>query len=215
MGRSGEEQARNPTPAALESVSKMGNSNGSLWGIRPEEQRSIYALVTYIPGPLGKFLDDLRLELMPGCTPHAHVSLLPPRPVDAGWQVASGQARSLLEQSGPFEVEFTRPAVFPVTGVIYLEVGEGEDCLRSLHRSLNAGAVAFGEPFPYHPHATLAQGVTPERVEELHQLAARRWNAFAGPRSFRVDHAVFVQNLNGDTWVDLATLSMGPVPANF
>jgi hypothetical protein len=75
--------------------------------------------------------------------------------------------------------------------------------------------VAFGEPFPYHPHATLAQGVTPERVDELHQLAARRWNGFSGPHSFRVDHAVFVQNLNGDTWVDLATLRMGPVPANF
>ena len=151
----------------------MGTSNGSLWGIGSEEQRSIYALVSYIPEPLGKFLDDLRLELMPGCTPHAHVSLLPPRPLDADWHVASEHARSLLELSEPFEVEFTRPAVFPVTGVIYLEVGEGQDQLQRLHRSLNAGAVAFDEPFPYHPHATLAQGVTPERAEELYPPLAR------------------------------------------
>ena len=193
----------------------MGTSNGSLWGIGSEEQRSIYALVSYIPEPLGKFLDDLRLELMPGCTPHAHVSLLPPRPLDADWHVASEHARSLLELSEPFEVEFSRPAVFPVTGVIYLEVGEGQDQLQRLHRSLNAGAVAFDEPFPYHPHATLAQGVTPERAEELYQMAARRWHAFAGPRRFRADHAVFVQNLSGNTWVDLATLWMGRVPAKF
>jgi len=94
-------------------------------------------------------------------------------------------------------------------------VGEGQDQLQRLHRSLNAGAVAFDEPFPYHPHATLAQGVTPERAEELYQMAARRWHAFAGPRRFRADHAVFVQNLSGNTWVDLATLWMGRVPAKF
>jgi hypothetical protein len=187
--------------------------DGSLWGIGPEEQRSVYALVTYIPEPLGKFLDGLRLELMPGCKPHAHVSLLPPRPLDADWHVAAEHARSLLEESGPFEVEFTRPAIFPVTGVIYLEVGAGQDHLLRLHQSLNAGAIAFAEPFPYCPHSTLAQGVGPERVQELYQLAARRWQDFPGPHRFIADHAVFVQNLNGNTWIDLATLWMGRVPA--
>ena len=138
---------------------------------------------------------------------------MPPRPLDADWHAASEHARSLLEQSEPFEVEFTRPAIFPVTGVIYLEVGEGQDQLQRLHRSLNAGAVAFDEPFPYYPHATLAQGVTPERAEELYQMATRRWHDFAGPRRFLADHAVFVQNLSGNTWVDLATLWMGRVAA--
>jgi hypothetical protein len=191
----------------------MGTSNGSLWGIGREDQRSVYALVTYIPEPLGKFLDDLRVALMPGCKPHAHVSLLPPRPLDAGWQVAAEHARSLLEATDPFEVEFTCPAIFPATGVIYLEVGEGREQLQRLHRSLNAGAMAFIEPFSYHPHSTLAQGVTPERVHELYELAEHHWRDFAGPHRFRADHAVFVQNLSGDTWLDLATLWIGHVPA--
>jgi hypothetical protein len=192
----------------------MGStSNGSLWGIGPEEQRSVYALVTYIPEPLGKFLDGLRIELMPGCQPHAHISLLPPRPLDADWHAASEHARSLLEQSEPFEIEFTRPAIFPVTGVIYLEVGAGHETLLRLHQSLNMGAVAFAEPFPYYPHSTLAQGVTPERVEELHQLAMRRWQDFPGPHRFLANRAVFVQNLNGNRWVDLATLWLGRLAA--
>ena len=38
-----------------------------------------FALVIYIPDPLGRFLDDLRRELAPDCVPHAHVSVLPPQ----------------------------------------------------------------------------------------------------------------------------------------
>jgi 2'-5' RNA ligase len=141
------------------------------------------------------------------------VSLLPPRPLDADWQVASEYAQSLLAQSEPFEVEFTEPAIFPITGVIYLEVGVGREKLRLLHQSLNRGAVAFAEPFPYCPHSTLAQGLKPEQVQEVYELALRRWKEFGGPHRFVADHAVFVQNLNGKTWVDLATLRLGRVPA--
>ena len=39
-----------------------------------------FSLVAYIPDPLRKFLDDLRRELVPGCVPNAHVTILPPRP---------------------------------------------------------------------------------------------------------------------------------------
>ena len=100
---------------------------------------------------------------------------------------------------------------FPITGVIYLEVGAGRESLRRLHQSLNQGAVAFEEPFPYYPHSTLAQGLKPEQVQEVYELALRRWKEFAGPHRFLADHAVFVQNLNGKTWVDLATLWLGRV----
>ena len=42
--------------------------------ISAEERLNVFALVIYVPGPLGKFLDDLRRKLVPGCNPHAHVS---------------------------------------------------------------------------------------------------------------------------------------------
>ena len=49
--------------------------------IPPEQRLNIYALVIYVPAPLGRFLDDLRRELVPTYKPRAHVSVLPPRPL--------------------------------------------------------------------------------------------------------------------------------------
>ena len=46
-----------------------------------EQTLSQFALVAYIPDPLGRFLDDLRVELTPDCKPRAHVTILPPRPL--------------------------------------------------------------------------------------------------------------------------------------
>src|ERR1700730_8846823 len=99
----------------------MGNPNGATSAIPPEERLNVYALVIYIPDPLGRFLDDLRRELMPQYNPHAHVSVLPPRPLAVDWSVASGQVRSLTEAWAPFEIELTEVGIFPVTDVIYLQ----------------------------------------------------------------------------------------------
>src|SRR5436305_14776932 len=70
-----------------------------------KELLDMYALVIYIPDPLGGFLDDLRRELIPGCNPHAHVSVLPPRPLPADWQPASGQVQGFTAGLRPFTVE--------------------------------------------------------------------------------------------------------------
>jgi len=42
------------------------NSNGVLSRIPAEQRLNVFALVIYIPDPLGRFLDDLRRELVPG-----------------------------------------------------------------------------------------------------------------------------------------------------
>src|SRR5579872_6687050 len=90
-----------------------------------EERLNVFALVVYIPGPLGSFLDDLRRELVPHYNPHAHVSVLPPRPLAVDWPQASEQVRALARTWKPFDVELTRIGIFPVTNVIYIEIGEG------------------------------------------------------------------------------------------
>src|SRR5579864_6084610 len=90
--------------------------------IPAEERLNVFALVIYIPDALGRFLDDLRRELVPHYNPHAHVSVLPPRPLGVDWQAASEEARALVEAWPPFDVELTELQVFPVTDVIYLEV---------------------------------------------------------------------------------------------
>jgi 2'-5' RNA ligase len=173
----------------------------------------VFALVMYVPDPLGRFLDDLRRELVPHYNPHAHVSVLPPRTFSVAWQTASEQARTLIESSAAFDVELTTIEIFPVTDVIYLEIGAGCRELHQLHTAMNVGALEFEEPFPYHPHITLAQDVAHECVGEMHELARRRWAEFRGPRTFRAERAVFVQNTRDNCWVDLAEYTLGAMVA--
>jgi 2'-5' RNA ligase len=177
-----------------------------------EERLNVFALVIYIPDPLGRFLDDLRRELAPDYNPHAHVSVLPPRPLAVDWEEASNQARVLIESAPPFSVELTETDIFPVTNVVYLEVGKGASELRSMHSAMNQGALAFDEPFKYHPHITLAQEAPVESVAGIHEIARRRWREYRGPRKFPADQAVFVQNTLNNCWIDLAEYHFGAVP---
>jgi 2'-5' RNA ligase len=175
------------------------------------ERLNVFALVIYIPAPLGEFLDELRRELVPHYNPHAHVSVLPPRPLQVEWQEASEQARTLTEGLSPFEVELTTIQVFKQTDVIYVEIGSGASELYSLHSAMNLTALAYNEPFEYHPHITLAQEIAHDHVDEMVDMARRRWAEYDGPRSFRAERAVFVQNTSLNCWLDLAEYSLGAV----
>ena len=49
-----------------------------------------FALVSYFSGPLAEYLTRLRRELVPDCEARAHLTILPPRPIqgtadDAVW----------------------------------------------------------------------------------------------------------------------------------
>jgi 2'-5' RNA ligase len=187
--------------------------NGGLRRRLEAERPNVFALVIYVPEPLGRFLDDLRRELVPHYKPHAHVSVLPPRTLSVAWETASGQARALTGSRAAFDVELTTIEIFPVTDVIYIDIGAGSRELYRLHSAMNAAALEFDEPFPYHPHITLAQDIPHECVTDLKELARRRWAEFQGPRTFRADRAVFVQNTHDNCWVDLAEYTLGPVLA--
>lgn len=182
-------------------------------GTRPrveEERLSLYALVIYLPEPLCGFLDDLRRELVPGCNPHAHISVLPPRPLPVAPEAAIEEARGIVGGFDPFDIELGRIEKFDETDVIYISVEGGTAQLRQMHRSLNRGALALEEPFPYHPHVTLAQEFDGGQLEALLALASRRWREFRGPRRFRAVSTMFVRNTRGDEWVDLVS---GPLRA--
>jgi 2'-5' RNA ligase len=177
--------------------------------IPAEERLNVFALVIYIPDPLGRFLDDLRRELIPGCNPHAHVSVLPPRPLAADWRAASRQVQILASAHRPFPVVLGEIRIFPVTNVIYLEVDSGREELSAMHDALNGDSLVFEEPFVYHPHVTLAQEIPPGEVHTVHELAQRRWREYSGERAFQADHAAFVQNTMGNCWIDLAEFGLG------
>jgi 2'-5' RNA ligase len=188
----------------------MGSDSKGLLSRMPAEERlNVYALVIYIPDPLGRFLDDLRRELVPGCNPHAHVSVLPPRPLPANWHLAGERVQAFTATRPPFPVELGEIRMFPVTNVIYIEVTSGREELFAMHDGLNGGALAFDEPFVYHPHVTLAQEIPPGQVQTVHELAQRRWREFQGSRVFQADRAAFVQNTMGNCWIDLAECDLG------
>jgi 2'-5' RNA ligase len=188
----------------------MGSELNGVRGRVPAEQRlNVFALVIYIPDPLGRFLDDLRRELVPGCNPHAHVSVLPPRPLGVDWTVAGDHVRDRAADRPPFEITLERVRMFPVTNVIYLELGEGASEMFRIHEAMNSGALEFHEPFAYHPHITLAQEIPPAEVEDVFRRAQERWAAYTGPRHFRAERAAFVQNTMGNCWIDLADYPLG------
>jgi 2'-5' RNA ligase len=171
-----------------------------------------YALVAYIPGPLGEFLDHLRRELVPACAPRAHVTILPPRPVSAPPGTAVEQLNEWIAGIPAFEIETRQVEIFDTTSVIYIGLGTGREDLKRIHGRLNAGHLGFAEPFGYHPHITLAQDLSPDRVSRAHEEAKRRWAEFEGERTFRVETVTFVQNTSDNRWLDLAHWTLGAVP---
>src|SRR5436305_12288878 len=98
--------------------------NGALSRIPAEQRLNVFALVIYIPDPLGRFLDELRRELVPGCNPHAHVSVLPPRPIAVDWQVAGEHVRACASERPAFEIALGAIRRFPVTNVIFIELAQ-------------------------------------------------------------------------------------------
>ncbi|MGH9674763.1 MAG: 2'-5' RNA ligase family protein, partial [Bryobacteraceae bacterium] len=108
-----------------------------------------YALVTYLPDPLGAFVDGLRRELEPDA-PHtrSHVTLLPPRPVTA-LEAARGHLRELLASVARIRVGAGGVIVFPVTSVICVSITAGNQELIRAHQLLNSGPLAQAEAFDY------------------------------------------------------------------
>ncbi len=170
-----------------------------------------FALVTYIPGPLGEFLDHLRRELVPACVPRAHVTILPPRPVLAPTRTAVEQLSEWIAGVTTFEIETRQVEIFETTSVIYINLGGGRRELEEIHNRLNAGHLGFSEPFGYHPHITLAQELSPDQVARVREEAERRWAEYEGPRTFPAEKVTFVQNTSDNRWLDLAHWTLGAV----
>lgn len=172
-----------------------------------------YALVSYIQDPLGSFLDRLRLRLTPECRPHAHVTILPPRPLKGPEAIAEGEIAEVSARFHCFEVKLGAVRMFEATEVIYIEVDYGARELRQMHEMLNAGAVGFDEPFDFHPHITLAQNLPHEDVAETLKIAREYWAEWKGKVVFPVEELSFVQNTEQNVWVDLVHFRLDHEPA--
>jgi 2'-5' RNA ligase len=163
-----------------------------------------FALVSYLPEPLAGFLDRLRNDLVRECHAKAHVTILPPRPILGPVEPAWEELKTGLQDFQPFRVELKNIEIFPISQVIYLSVGPGFAELERMHTAANTGPLAFQEPFPYHPHITVAHEIEPDFVASAAEIARSRWREYAGARDFTVGRLTFVQNTLENRWLDLS-----------
>ncbi|HEX4810614.1 MAG TPA: 2'-5' RNA ligase family protein [Bryobacteraceae bacterium] len=157
-----------------------------------DSEHGWFALVWYVPDPIGSAIGNLARELPSANRPKPHITLLPPRPLRRSFEEISTQVRSILEQIVGFDIDLANVCRFDGTNVLYLDVAEGNEMLHRLHDLLNQGDLAFSEPFEFRPHLTLTDPLPESEVRTVQARAEALWNALLGARRFRIDEIVFL-----------------------
>lgn len=138
--------------------------------IRPGE---LYAgVVIELPEPVGRELQDWRASFGDPASyaVPAHITLMI-APRWACWEDVVQRVRSVAGDRQPFRVEINGTGTFrPVSPVVYLRIGEGEEQCRALHRALHEEQLVSASPFEFHPHVTIAQAVEEKDLDRAQQM---------------------------------------------
>ena len=179
--------------------------------VNATEPLNEYAVVCYVPEPLGPYLDSVRRELAPWMPPgRSHVTVLQPRPLQSDVTEVRKTLHESVSTLRAFEIAPSSVGIFETTGVVYLGVERGVSELERIHQTLNSNGASYPEPFPFHPHITLAQGVKKGDQEAVLERAKALWAEYTGERTFAVDTFYFVQNTVVDLWIDLEAIRLAP-----
>jgi 2'-5' RNA ligase len=170
----------------------------------------VYAVVAYVRSPVGIFVEDLRRELHPAHThADAHVTILPPRPLNGTEQEAMAVLSEVCRAAVPFDIAMGDVETFiPVTATVFLRVARAAYRMRELHEKLNRGCLQFHEPWPYMPHLTIVKMDTVEEAQKVVEVARARWRAYRDTRSIRIGALTLVKG-SGERWLDLAAVPLG------
>jgi 2'-5' RNA ligase len=170
-----------------------------------------YALVAYVRNALGEFVENLRQELHPDL-PHlpAHLTILPPRVLQASELAALEMLEEVCSRVEPFEVGLGEAETFtPVTPTVFIRVEHAAPRMRELHDRLNAEALKADEEWPYMPHLTIAKLSSEKLAQQAFLTARDRWAEFRGSRRILVNELTFVREQQQNRWVDLAGVPLG------
>lgn len=170
-----------------------------------------YALVAYVRNSLGEFVEGLRRELHPQHA-HlpAHLSILPPRPLQGSETDALELVENVCETVEPFEVVLGEVEnFFPITPTVFIRVARAAYRMRELHDRLNVGALYGEEQWPYMPHLTIFKMDDMEQAKAGLETAMRRWADFPGSRKVLLEQLTFVREAGENRWVDLAPVPLG------
>jgi 2'-5' RNA ligase len=174
-----------------------------------------YAAVTYVRSPAGMFVEEMRRDLHPAHThADAHITVLPPRPLQGTEADAIQLLREMCRSVAPFEVTMGDVESFvPTTPTVFIRVAYGAYRIRELHDHLNQGPLLYCEPWPYMPHLTIVKLDTIDEARKVIGLARPRWDQCEDSRKIRIDTLTFVKG-NGERWMDLATIPLGQPNGN-
>jgi len=170
-----------------------------------------YALVAYVKSPVGEFVENLRRELHPEL-PHlaAHITLLPPRPLQGTETAALQMLARICGQAEPFEVTLGDMQTFiPTTPTVFIRVAYGAARLQELHDQLNKEILAYAEEWTYIPHLTVVKMPTEQAAEQALRIGRERWRKYFGTHRILLDRLTFVREDASNCWVDLAPVPLG------
>ncbi|MFC7307359.1 2'-5' RNA ligase family protein [Streptomyces monticola] len=135
-----------------------------------------------VPEPHGSLLQERRAGF--GDTAAhgipTHVTLLPPTEVDSALLPAIEAHLAEVAAAGrPFPMRLSGTGTFrPLSPVVFVRVAEGAEACTWLQKQVRdaSGPVARELQFPYHPHVTVAHGISDAAMdrayEELREYAA-------------------------------------------
>lgn len=125
-----------------------------------------------------------------------HVTLMPPTPVEPDQEQAlRAHLAKVASAVEPFRMTLRGTATFrPISPVVFVAVVEGIASCEQLESAVRSGPVERELAFPYHPHVTIAHGVSEEALDE----------AFAAlssyERTFEVDGFDLYEHGDDQVW---------------
>jgi len=170
----------------------------------------LYAAVAYVRNPVGTFVEELRRELHAAHThADAHITILPPRPLQGSEEEAMELLQQVCVGTRPFEITMGDVESFvPATPTVFIRVAYGAYRMRELHDEINRNGLEFSEPWPYMPHLTIVKSDTMEEARKVVEIARQRWEKFKDGRKILINSVTFVKG-SGDRWVDVAPVPLG------
>jgi 2'-5' RNA ligase len=174
----------------------------------------LYALVAYVRNPVGQFVEELRRGLhsdrpeLP-----AHLTILPPRPLQGSEDEARQVIQRVCAATEPFAVEMGDVETFvPTTPTVFIRVAHAAYRMRELHDRLDTGPLACQEAWPYMPHLTIVKFDQAEAAQAAVAGTQLRWAQYPGSRIIRIEELTFVrEGAEPYSWIDLVSLRLGGI----
>lgn len=173
----------------------------------------LIALVCYLPEPLNATLQSFREVLKGTYSAVPHITILAPRPLQAGVEAVERYIAATVAPYPEFTVELSELLSFPATNVLYLAVNSGSDVLTHLHMALNTGELSFREAYEFTPHVTVAGPFDSTALPGLLEQANGLWSTQGSTRSFPVRELVLLwTDSEGHQWEPLRSFTLRNAP---